>query len=487
MAQTPAKRGSVENSPGSGENNAPATLRRSGRARKPPPLLYGDDVDADSRPSASTSPTVALQPAGPSRRNPKRKAAPEVFDVPENLLEASLGPWEQDEQDEWPSWTEMESDPAFFNGILGLLGVRGAKSEELFSVDEDSLASLPAPVYGLVFLYEYIEEESPSSTEASTGLWFANQTTHSACATIAMFNIIMNAEGLALGEKLRRFKQQSIDLAPPLRGNLITNSAWIRVAHNSFARRLDLLNAALSLHNDVDDDKKPKRAKSSSARHKKKKPPTDAAYHFIAFVPVGRTVWQLDGLEAKPLRIDDFDEEQHWTSVARPVIEARMMQYETEQLSFNLLALCGDHLASIRRDLAINIRCIEELDSRWRNSPGWLDLDTGDGNLKEYQLEPEDVKILSDGTPELLDFYKTVCAVLVQVTEALEHRQRLWEDQTHIRTAYTAELALQDQKTANAPGRKKDHTPAIHEWVKRLVDHGVLAQLHEEAQLHSQL
>lgn len=46
----------------------------------------------------------------------------------------------------------------------------------------------------------------------------------------------MNAEGLALGEKLRTFKQDSIDLSPPLRGNMITNSEWIRTAHNSFAR-----------------------------------------------------------------------------------------------------------------------------------------------------------------------------------------------------------------------------------------------------------
>jgi ubiquitin carboxyl-terminal hydrolase L5 len=46
----------------------------------------------------------------------------------------------------------------------------------------------------------------------------------------------MNAEGLALGEKLRKFKQESMGLSPPLRGNMITNSAWIRMAHNSFAR-----------------------------------------------------------------------------------------------------------------------------------------------------------------------------------------------------------------------------------------------------------
>lgn len=62
------------------------------------------------------------------------------------------------------------------------------------------------------------------------------QTTDNACATIALLNIIMNAEGLGLGEKLRRLKQESKDLSPPLRGNMITNSAWIRTAHNSFAR-----------------------------------------------------------------------------------------------------------------------------------------------------------------------------------------------------------------------------------------------------------
>lgn len=51
-----------------------------------------------------------------------------------------------------------------------------------------------------------------------------------------MLNILMNAEGLALGEKLRNFKEESMDLPPPLRGNPITHSSWIRVAHNSFAR-----------------------------------------------------------------------------------------------------------------------------------------------------------------------------------------------------------------------------------------------------------
>lgn len=76
-----------------------------------------------------------------------------------------------------------------------------------------------------------------------------------------------------------------------------------------FYSRLDLLNAALALQNDVDDRKK--RARTSATRQKKKKVKREkvnkdksggsSAYHFIAFVPVGRQVWQLDGLTSTPV------------------------------------------------------------------------------------------------------------------------------------------------------------------------------------------
>lgn len=77
----------------------------------------------------------------------------------------------------------------------------------------------------------------------------------------------------------------------------------------TFHSRLDLLNSALALQNDVDSRKK--RAKSSTKQ--KKKPKRDkskadksggsSAYHFIAFVPIGQQVWQLDGLTPTPVCI----------------------------------------------------------------------------------------------------------------------------------------------------------------------------------------
>lgn len=121
-----------------------ASLRRSGRARKPPSLLLTDDKDDHAElkksPTARLSATAAWEEP---RRVPKRKAAPETFEIPADLLGESLAPIRSDEQADWDSWVELESDPAFFNGIIRDLGVQDAKIQELFSLDESGLNLLP--------------------------------------------------------------------------------------------------------------------------------------------------------------------------------------------------------------------------------------------------------------------------------------------------------------------------------------------------------
>jgi len=88
-------------------NGIVLSLRRSGRVRNRPGYN-----ELNSPQGQTTQEPQQEAPASPSvRRNPKRKAAPEVFDIPDNLLETSLGPWKEGEQAEWPSWVELESDP----------------------------------------------------------------------------------------------------------------------------------------------------------------------------------------------------------------------------------------------------------------------------------------------------------------------------------------------------------------------------------------
>lgn len=89
--------------PENNDRTHPLEIRRSGRTRQKPARA---DNNSEGMQPTSASPTTA-----DVRQNPKRKAAPEVFDTPDDLLEASLGPWKENEQAEWPSWIELESDP----------------------------------------------------------------------------------------------------------------------------------------------------------------------------------------------------------------------------------------------------------------------------------------------------------------------------------------------------------------------------------------
>lgn len=60
---------------------------------------------------------------------------------------------------------------------------------------------------------------------------------------------------------------------------------------------MDMLNADLLMKHDVADSKKKRKRKSTEDD------PSDAAFHFIAFVPVDGTVWKLDGLERQPHKV----------------------------------------------------------------------------------------------------------------------------------------------------------------------------------------
>ena len=98
-----------------------------------------------SKPPQQTTGTVVM--SGP-RRNPKRKASEVANDAnhrvnSEELLNEALAPLSQEDIEEWEGWIELESEPAFFNTILGDLGVQNVKAQEIFTIDHDSLSLLP--------------------------------------------------------------------------------------------------------------------------------------------------------------------------------------------------------------------------------------------------------------------------------------------------------------------------------------------------------
>ncbi|KAM0427212.1 hypothetical protein ACHAPT_007640 [Fusarium lateritium] len=430
---------------------------------------------------------------GEPRRNPKRKASEAANEANHSiskatgqlLLNEALAPLSQEDIREWEGWIALESEPAFFNTILRDLGIQDVKAQEIFTIDQDSLALLPQPVYGLIFLFQYIPGcDEVNEDQDTSGVWFANQTIDNACATVAMLNIVMNADGLDLGDRLREFKESTMDLNTALRGRQLSKNTFIRTIHNSFTRRMDHLNADLCLENEVSDAKTTKpRKRAAPCKGKKplrkKKVKSDYGFHFIAYVPAGGYVWELDGLQSKPHRLAPLPDEGDWTTVARPQIECRMLQYEESQLSFNLLALCRNPLSAHAQAIARAVASLHHLHTHMQSCPTFSELTSADpkpldirdeSSLTEFKLKPSDITNLD--VPEALQ--AQIEQPGFDTGAAYELHQELVVEVKAAMGEYRAELMSKADDEQRVKGRKKDFGPALHKWMTKLAEKGVL-------------
>ena len=159
-----------------------------------------------------------------------------------------------------------------------------------------------------------------------------------------------------------------------------------------------------------------------------------------------------------------------------------MLQYESDNMSFNLLALCRTPLDTLRQELVTNIRKLLTLEKRILEIPEmssiaasertWLNGDD-ETSLAEYGVSKED--LTTAAAPQ--SFKDKISKPSFETAEALDLQQSLEDEQKRIRSEYVAELAATDEDEARVLGRKKDYAPAIHEWVKKLAEHGVLQEL----------
>ena len=152
--------------------------------------------------------------------------------------------------------------------------------QELWGLDDSCLAAL-GDVYGFIFLFKYkqslMQPDKPALSFASApNVFFANQVINNACATQAILAILLNANGVRLGDKLRNFREFTASLPPDMKGLAISNSDDIRAAHNSFARSEPFL------------------AEKTKAKE------DDDVFHFVAYVPIDGQVYELDGLQRGP-------------------------------------------------------------------------------------------------------------------------------------------------------------------------------------------
>ncbi|KAI1478519.1 cysteine proteinase [Daldinia eschscholtzii] len=454
-------------------------IRRSSRATKAPAKYDEEYVIPTYK-----EPT---QPAIPSSR-PKRKAARIaeeniVSEEPGPLLEAALSRMSQDERKEYGGWVELESEPGFFNAILQELGAKYFKVQEVYSLDPDILEFLPKPVHGLIFLFQYEGDGEPSNEEnrqeCPDYLWFTNQTTANACATVALMNIIMNAQDANLGVELQKFKNSTKELPPPHRGYSLDKNDFIRSVHNSVARRIDLLSEDLCLDNKYEESiqvKKRRTQKRSNRAPRQKRAETN--YHYIAYVPVNGQVWELDGFQTKPLCLGPISGS--WIDTASTAIQERMMR-NSEFSSYSLLAICQSPLDTLSKELATSLACSHALHELYKGNTKWTVPDPfaafPASHLAQRNLTHE---YISSSVELPASYTSRTSHPDFNADDALKLAQEMRTEQDSLDAQYVAELATVDEAVDIIRGRQRDYTPAIHHWVRALAEKGVLRGLIQE-------
>ncbi|KAB8293136.1 hypothetical protein EYC80_007488 [Monilinia laxa] len=334
---------------------------------------------------------------------------------------------------------------------------------------------------------EIIEEVMKPLTDDERKAWKgwceleSDPTTHNSCATIALLNIIMNVPDLDLGENISSFKEVTQLLKPAYRGQKLSENEYIRNLHNSFARRMDILNADLALSNEVSAWKKRRKMKKKPGRNKAKSD-EEPGFHFIAFVPIEGVVWRLDGLQRQPISLGEFSDD--WISVARTNIHQHISKYG-DGLQFNLLSLCRSPLRTIPLKLAQNIHAINLVEVMLsQQTPDWNKFSQED--VSEPIRGPSDAlgvtdkllheTVLPASTGKILEQASTDASILLLL------RQQWVAEQRELRITYMDELSSINEENEQAARRKKDHTPLVYRTLKSLADKGLLKQIMEEVQ-----
>ncbi|KAI1428956.1 ubiquitin carboxyl-terminal hydrolase [Xylaria sp. FL1777] len=464
-------------------NDVPVSngVRRSVRPKKAPSKYDEEYIIPSVKPSQSETTARAERP----KRRAAEAAREQIVSEPvASLQEEIFARMDIDEWKEYRGWVELESEPAFFNAMLQDLDAKSLKVQEVFALDETTLADLPKPVYGLIFLYEWTNEDESNAArqDCPKNLWFGNQTTANACATVALMNIIMNTHAVKFGTELEEFRNMTKLLPPPHRGHALDTNDFIRAIHNSVARRNDLLSEDLLLDNKFETTsgrKKapPKRKKTSKSTKPKYEMGT---YHYIAFVPVDGQVWELDGLESMPLCLGSYSSD-NWFEIASEAIQKRMRRQNDEFLSFNLLAICQSPLVTLSRDLATSLATAKALDDVVTGSPSW-DVPTPwetfpDDRLARFNLTRE--QILTQHAPHP-SFDTRVSDPSFDLDAARKLAHELRTEQETLETQYVNEVATVDEAVEMIRARRHDYTPAVHQWVRVLAEKGVLRQLIQE-------
>jgi len=460
-----------------------STPRRSKRAR-----ISSSTHEVKETLLSSASPNLANVTNGlgtktsiQARRSDRKRAEKEEH-IKE--LEACKPPYAAittEEKQTWKGWCEIDSEPAFFNVMVKDLGVNGVKVQEVFSLEPEFLAMLPQPVYGLIFLFQYVNEEEDEEEQepCPDHVWFANQVVTNACGSYALLNIINNVPEINLGKGLAEFKEVTMALSPAERGAAVADSEFIRRIHNSFARTVERQNLDACLEEDM----KKAATKQKNKRNKKSKKiiEDEAAFHFIAYLPVQCMIWKMDGLDRQPRKLGPCGSD-NWLDLIAPVLAARMADLETGQIEFNMLAVVRDPVVEHRANLAYNIKLLHAIEDRLTSiNANWKALlsASNDGAHVSSASDPLGLTTTMIEESQLSAADEDNLIAKQRITHLLEWRDRTIKDQAPLHAIVRDEVQSLYEDESKASDRRNDYGSIIQAWLNMLAENEKLRGLTE--------
>lgn len=224
-------------------------------------------------------------------------------------------------------WCTIESDPGVFSELIKNIGVKGVQVDEI--IDMDTLELDNEPVYGLIFLFKYMQKNEYKPNVLTTwdnDLFFAKQEVQNACATQAILGILLNnTDKLDIGPTLTELKTFTDGMDPATRGLAISNSEKIRIEHNKFAHPEPFV-FTKKIAKDGDD-----------------------VFHFVAYLHFKDSIYEIDGLQKGPILIEKGVKNEEWIKKVKPSIQNRINLYSQSEIKFNLLALVPDRLEKAKK------------------------------------------------------------------------------------------------------------------------------------------
>ncbi|WFD21835.1 ubiquitinyl hydrolase 1 [Malassezia equina] len=219
-------------------------------------------------------------------------------------------------------WVPLEANPALFSEWCAALGLDRTKYafHDVFGLDEELLAMVPAPVEAVLFLFPLTpateaEREQEKAASDDHLLWF-KQTIGNACGTIGLLHAVANSRAraaLQAGSPLATLLDKAPSLTPEERTRVIAESHDLQQTHASLAAQGQ--SEAPAADEDVD-------------------------LHFVAFVrSASGALIELDGRRSGPIvRATDVPEKGLLSATAH-FVQSHYMARNPDAVQFNLIAL----------------------------------------------------------------------------------------------------------------------------------------------------